>query len=160
LAGDLGGIKRVATKHGIDGSTANKWIAVYRVHGESGLVKKFTHYSAEFKLKVLTCMRDRSLSHRETAAIFDIRNRSIIGVWERAYDLAGVKALYPRPRGQPPKMPKKNPPPPALPVTDESRSRQELLDELNYLRMENAYLKKLDALIHTNKLSAPNKKRK
>ena len=29
---------------------------------------------------------------------------------------------------------------------DDERSRQELLDELNVLRMENAYLKKLEAL--------------
>jgi transposase len=30
--------------------------------------------------------------------------------------------------------------------SDEAKSREELLAELNYLRMENAYLKKLEAL--------------
>jgi transposase len=30
--------------------------------------------------------------------------------------------------------------------SDEAKSREELLSELNYLRMENAYLKKLEAL--------------
>jgi hypothetical protein len=34
------------------------------------------------------------------------------------------------------------------------------IDELNYLRMENAYLKKLDALVQANKKSAQPKKRK
>lgn len=32
------------------------------------------------------------------------------------------------------------------PPSDEARSREELLAELAYLRMENAYLKKLEAL--------------
>jgi len=35
---------------------------------------------------------------------------------------------------------------PGEPQKDEARSREELLAELNYLRMENAYLKKLEAL--------------
>ncbi len=43
-------------------------------------------------------------------------------------------------------MPK--PPTPEAPAAsdDEAKSREELLAELNYLRMENAYLKKLEAL--------------
>ena len=39
----------------------------------------------------------------------------------------------------------KKPPSPLSP--DEERSQKELLEELAYLRAENAYLKKLDALI-------------
>jgi len=43
---------------------------------------------------------------------------------------------------------------------DEAKSREELLSELNYLRMENAYLKKLDALIRSESPTAQRKKRK
>ena len=42
---------------------------------------------------------------------------------------------------------------------DDERSRQELLDELNNLRMENAYLKKLEALAQEMH-ATPRKKRK
>lgn len=42
---------------------------------------------------------------------------------------------------------------------DDQRSREQLLDELKDLRAENAYLKKLDALIREQK-SAQAKKRK
>ncbi len=37
------------------------------------------------------------------------------------------------------------------PIDDESRTREELLAEVNHLRMENAYLKKLDALVQQQK---------
>ncbi|SFH99910.1 transposase [Modicisalibacter xianhensis] len=50
-------------------------------------------------------------------------------------------------------------PPPSDPVNDE-RSRKELLEELAYLRAENAYLKKLDALIQEKRTAARGKKRK
>jgi len=43
---------------------------------------------------------------------------------------------------------------------DESRSREELLEEVNHLRMENAYLKKLKALVQEQELEASLKKRK
>ena len=50
---------------------------------------------------------------------------------------------------------------PVSPVDDDSRSREELLAELNYLRMENEYLKKLKALIQeNNRKAASAKKRK
>jgi transposase len=46
----------------------------------------------------------------------------------------------------------KPPKSPAAPATsDEQRPRDELLKELEFLRAENAYLKKLDALIQARK---------
>lgn len=39
------------------------------------------------------------------------------------------------------------PAPPQPPVADADRSREDLLAEVNFLRMENAYLKKLKALV-------------
>ncbi|WP_162619477.1 hypothetical protein [Salinicola peritrichatus] len=53
-------------------------------------------------------------------------------------------------------MPQK---PPSPPPADEERSHEELLEELAYLRAENAYLKKLDALIQEEQ-AARGKKRK
>ncbi|ONQ81515.1 transposase, partial [Burkholderia cenocepacia] len=40
----------------------------------------------------------------------------------------------------------------------DTRTREDLLQELNYLRMENAYLKKLRALVQAQ--AVPRKKRK
>jgi len=43
---------------------------------------------------------------------------------------------------------------------DDKRSREQLLAEVNQLRMELAYLKKLDALVQARQSQAQKKKRK
>jgi transposase len=48
----------------------------------------------------------------------------------------------------------------ASPPDDDQRSREELLAEVNQLRMEVAYLKKLEALVQARPKQAPKKKRK
>lgn len=153
------GFIAVGNRHGIDASTVRKWVAAYRVHGEASLKKKHSHYSAQFKLAILKHMREHALSYRQTAAYFDIRNIGILGRWERQYDAGGIQSLSHRPRGRPKKMRESTSPPPK-PENDETRTREQLLEELNYLRMENAYLKKLRALIQADKQAAQNKKRR
>jgi transposase len=46
------------------------------------------------------------------------------------------------------------------PPEDEHRSREDLLAELNHLRMENAYLKKLQALVQARQSQTLRKKHK
>jgi transposase len=151
--------REVAHRHGVDHGTVRKWAAAWQAHGEAAFSKKYGHYDARFKLKVLQFMQTKTLSCRETAAVFDIRNPAILSSWKRQYDAGGIQALQPRPRGRPVKQPKASPPPtPTSP--DEARTKEELLEELNYLRMENAYLKKLDALIRSESPKAQRKKRK
>lgn len=57
-------------------------------------------------------------------------------------------------------MPKPAPEPPPEARNDEAKSREELLAELRYLRMENAYLKKLEALTqgHAPKKRKPSRR--
>lgn len=153
------GLKAIGREHGLDHVTVKRWVDWYRVHGLDGLKKKFSHYSAEFKLSVLQHMWDNELSKGDTATAFNIRNPAILSVWERNYRSAGLDALLPRPRGKPKQMaaPTNKPAPPP---DDENRPRDELLAELNHLRMENAYLKKLRALVQAQQKAIPPKKRK
>lgn len=120
-----------------------KWVAAHAAHGLAGLEKKFSHYDAAFKLSVLRRMWEDGLSRRQAAAIFGIRNASCLPDWERRYERGGIEALAARRRGRPPSMPK--PPVKARGAdasqSDDTKSREELLAELDYLRMENAYLK-------------------
>lgn len=159
LSGRGGSSEDVARRHGIDNGTVRKWVAAWRVHGNEAFRKKYSHYDARFKLKVLRFMLSKSLSCRETAAVFDIRNPASIGVWKRQYDSGGMQALQPRSRARTVKQPK-SPLPPDVSRPDEARTKEELLEELNYLRMENAYLKKLDALIRSESPAVQRKKRK
>jgi transposase len=141
------GYKLIGQLHGLDYSMVKRWVDLYRRHGPAGLAKKFSHYNAEYRLAVLRHMWDKELSCREVAAVFNIRNAASVGLWERCYHSGGIDALTPRVRGRPQKMPNSKPPEQPLPADDEARSRAELLSELNHLRMENAYLKKLRALV-------------
>ena len=157
-AGHLG-LKVVARRHRVNVASLRLWAAAYRIHGAKGVTTRQRKlYTAEFKMAVLRRMRSDKLSYRQAGALFNIRNRDMIGIWQRAYEVGGVAALYPhtairriamanpvdtRSRAQDPE--------------DEKRTRQELLDELQQLRMENAYLKKLKALAQANQQPAHDK---
>lgn len=154
------GFRTVAQRHGMrNRSLVERWVAAYRLHGDAGLGKKRSRYEPDFKLLVLRHMWDNRLSITQTAAKFDIRRHSTLGAWERAYRDGGVAALTPPPTRRLKKMTIPTTKPEAT-AGDDKRSREELMAELEYLRMENAYLKKLDALVQARQKSAAPKKRK
>jgi transposase len=149
LAGGIGH-KALAAKHGIDYAKVRLWAKLYKAHGARGLARQYSHYSAKFKLSTLRRMWADGLSYYDTAALFNIRSPSCLPAWERLYRDGGVRALEPRKRGRPKAVtePKEKLPSRRL---DAERSQEELIAELNQLRMENAYLKKLDALVRARR---------
>lgn len=154
------GFKSVAQRYGLDHATVRRWAAAYRQHGVSGLRKKFSHYTAEFKLSVLQHMRQEAVSATQAIALFNIRGGTgAIADWQRRYHEQGLAGLQPKPRGRPKKMPVPQSPKPANPMPDEARSREDLMEEVQDLRAEVAYLKKLRALLQA-KEQAAQKKRK
>ncbi len=110
---------------------------LYQAHGEAGITKKYTSFSPSEKVEILQYMWANQLSYMQTAAHFNVRSR----------------------RGRPKKMPELPPQQPKAPPDDDTRTREELLAEVNYLRMENAYLKKLKALVQRQQAAAPKKRR-
>jgi transposase len=141
------GLKQVARRHGVNVASLRLWAAAYRVHGAAGVkTKRRKFYGAQFKLSVLQRMHDENLSYRQVAALFNIRNRDMIALWQQAYDIGGFAALYPHSGIRKTAMTNPAETSGAEGPEDETRTRQELLDELRQLRMENAYLKKLKAL--------------
>lgn len=151
LSGDSG-FRQVAEEHGLQYAAVRMWVELYRAHGTGGLAKKFSHYNVEFRLSVLRRMWDAQLSCRQVAAEFNIRNPGCISQWERCYHSGGLDALAPRKRGRSTKMPipPKTEPPESLP-DPAGRTHDELVCEVNQLRMEVAYLKKLEALVQAQK---------
>ncbi|MBB3192635.1 transposase [Halomonas cerina] len=158
LDGDVG-LEVVAHQLGLDYSMVRRWVEQYRQHGPSGLRQTRRHYSPAFKREVLERMWRDGLSIRQTEALFDIRAAGAIGRWERQYHSGGLTALEPKRTGRRP-MPQKPPSPPPEPPSDGERSHEELLEELAYLRAENAYLKKLDALTREKRATTRGKKPK
>ncbi len=95
-------------------------------------------YTGEFKqLVVETMMRDK-LSYREAARQFDIPCAKRITSWERIYLTEGPEGLYIERRGRSST---------GRPAAFSKEVEEDLLAEVQRLRAENAYLKKLQALV-------------
>ena len=95
-------------------------------------------YTPEFKIKVVETMHREKLSYRETARQFDICDHDRVAAWERIYLEEGAEGLYVERRGRKPtgRSPK---------IKEEVE--EDLIAEVQRLRAENAYLKKLNALV-------------
>lgn len=106
-------------------------------------------------------MRKERLSCREVAARFGLGQSSQVGIWERQYYSGGLVDPSVSERKKTVPMPKKSPVQhPSQPVDDDSKSREQLKAELEFLRMENAYLKKLEEIREApNRSHPPRKKR-
>lgn len=123
-------------------STVQTWCRKYKEHGKNGLLKVDNIcYSGEFKQNVIEYMHTNHLSNLETAIHFNLGNGNIVSRWERIYYEKGPQALYKmhcvKRKNMSSKSKKEKP----------NKEKEDLLEEIEQLRMENAYLKKLQALV-------------
>lgn len=153
--GDIG-TDDLGKRIGVCGSLVRKWIKFYELYGVSGLVRlSNTHYTKDFKLKILSVIEKENLSLKEASRRFNIPAESSILSWQRNYKKNGILGLENRPRGRPKTMSnyKRKKKKTGKPLTRE----EELLERIYYLEAENAILKKLDALIQERKNPKPSK---
>lgn len=122
--------------------TVLKWVRKYQEHGVKGLIRNNQKYDGKFKQNVVEYMHEHHLSLMETAVKFNLGNHDIVGKWERIYYEEGPQALYEERRGKNKNMSSK---PRKKKLSEENE--KDLIEEVQRLRMENAYLKKLQALI-------------
>ena len=145
-----GGWRKTAVHFGIDHATVRKWHASYQLHGMAAFSRNTRGYTVEDKLRVIRRMDEENWSTRQTSAFFNIATPCTVQTWLKRYTEGGADALVDRRRGRTmskpdnpkPKKPKRLPGKNVKGMTPEEMQR-----ELEYLRAENAYLKKLDALI-------------
>jgi transposase len=148
------GHKRIAKEIGVSHGVFFNWIQQYQHHGEMAFEKRYTTYTVKDKLEVLQYMNENGTSINETAAIYNIPAPSTLVLWKKLFDSEGVDALNPKKKGRPSmtKDNEKNTPK----QLQEKGSIESLQAEVERLRMENAYLKKLNALVQ-NKKKSPNR---
>ena len=124
------GARVLQRKYGIPRSLIEQWIAQYELNGK--FTEPTRHFSGEFKLKVLNYQQEHHLSDLQTA---------------------GTQALFQK-QGRYSKMPKKSL------IPNKPREEWTKDEELAYLRMENAYLKKYMALVQEDEKKKQKKDRK
>ncbi len=152
LSGKSGGYRGLEKKYGINHTVISRWVGLYQLHGVEGLYKSSGTYSGDFKIYVIEYMHTNKLSLTETANRFCIPNHSTVAKWERIYYEEGREALLEERRG---KHMGKN----KISKPKESVNKNEdLLAEVQRLRMENEYLKKLNALVLEREKSEQKKK--
>jgi transposase len=153
----LGGksVKTVAKENGFQASNLELWLAFYETYGKAGIkARGYQKYDVSFKLKVLKAIWSEDLSLRAAAVRFNIPSESVIINWQKLFNEQGEMGLISKPKGRPLKMKepiKRKRRKSAKPLTRE----EELLQENEYLRAENELLKKLQALVQTNKKQKP-----
>ena len=152
------GATSLAREYGVSNdSTVLGWVHQFERWGIAGLKKRVPgqEYSSQFKVDVLNWRKQNRASLPVTAVHFNLSSPSTIWQWERRFKESGIAGLE-RKRGNPKHMAKhkKNTPKPAKPQ-DSAEELKQLKQENQMLKLENAFLKKLDALArkkskHTN----------
>ena len=119
------------------------WVRKYKEYGPEGLLKRRkSSYDGKFKQNVIEYMHENHLSATDASIKFNLGNANIVLKWERIYYEEGPQALYEERRGRRKNMSSK----PRKKKLSEDNEK-DLIAEVQQLRMENAYLKKLNALV-------------
>jgi len=63
---------------GIHKSEMQKWVAAYRQHGVSGVIRERAVYTGGFKQTVVEDMLTNNMSFRETAAKYNISDHGVV----------------------------------------------------------------------------------
>ncbi len=119
-----------------------RWVHFYKEHGAEGLSMKHGTYTGEFKIHAVEYMHTNQLSLSEASLKLGIPKHGTLSKWERIYYEEGPQGLYEDHRGRKSKMSSDKPKKKLNKQTEE-----DLIAEVQRLRMENEYLKKLNALV-------------
>lgn len=143
LSGENGGFRILSAKHGVDYSSLRHWVHLYELHGIEGLSNVTRSYDGITKIHIVEYMHENSLSVKQAAALFGLQAPQTLAKWERIYYEEGKDALLEERRGRKHMSTKQLKSPSKKNVNE----NEDLLAEVQRLRMENEYLKKLNALI-------------
>ena len=145
--------RTLAQEQEIDARQIRYWASVFRLHGAKSFDPRYRPSTASEKLQAIKSMQSNKWSISYTAAAYNLSSSGILIVWLRNYEARGVDGLQPkRQRAQ---QMNNNSTPSSKPVAD--MTAEEMREELEYLRAENAVQKKL---LELGKPTRPLKKTK
>ncbi|MBN6890112.1 IS3 family transposase [Cytobacillus horneckiae] len=143
-------INEIAKRIGTSKSVVYNWIKQFQYHGLAAFEKSYTSYTAQFKMDVLNYMNENGASSDKAAVIFKISSPKLIRKWRNQLNTLGVEALFSKKKGRPSMKKESNKQTKQTPVEG---STEALQAEIERLRMENEYLKKLNALVQAKEKS-------
>jgi len=131
----------------------NKWARIYDSLGEAGLEHGRPTLDINQRLELIKRVEagESYISVSLSAGIQD----DLLAKWHRIYMESGIDGLKSLKRGRSSMNKKK---PDSVKKEDSDKTKKELLEELEYLRAENEYLKKLSALVQERKAREQKKK--
>ena len=133
-------------KYNVSNTAIYNWYNKYEKHGNGGLQRKKTKaYTVSEKLEIIQFCKENGLM--ETYKYYDVVD-SVVNNWDRKLHENGEKALSKDNRGRKSKYIDK----------ENINLNEDLLAEVQRLRMENAYLKKLKALVQEREEKQKKKK--
>ncbi len=141
------GYKQTAKAFGMDCKQVELWVKLYQAHDIDGIRTRTskTVYSSEFKHHaVLQILAGKSI--RQLAIELNISNPALLSNWLKAYQNHGIMGLHPKSKGRKPMHTTNTNQAHFSSKPDDKKTQAELIAELQYLRMENDVLKKLEAL--------------
>ena len=135
--------------------TLVSWARVYELYGESGLEHRSRHWTYDDKVNAVQRVLNGE-SYYEVAHSLGMLDKGRVMVWYRKYLELGWDGLKLERRGRKRKMGNK----PIKPSKSKSQTDEivELRKRLEYLEAENAYLKKLAALVQQRKAQEQKKR--
>ena len=131
-------IASVARQFGMSQEVLSRSLRLLEEHGQNGLKSHTYNWTAEQKYEVLKFKQDNNLTCLDVSIQLGISGSSTIWQWEQRYLEDGISGLENKKKGRKPRVPKPKPP---------KTREEELLERIEDLEIENAYLKKLDALV-------------
>ncbi len=147
-----GGYRYLASKYNIPAKRRiEEWVHAYREFGEEGLMRSRQNkkYTFQFKLSMVELYLSSEVSYQELALSQGISNPSLIVKWVNDFRIAGPDALRPKKKGRKKTLDIRECKKPSKydgekPVDTSAEHVKELEDELLKLRIENAYLKRIE----------------
>lgn len=137
-------------KHDAFHNKVRIWERIFDALGETGLEHKKPKRNWQDKMNMIKRVIDGESI--QSVAISNGIQVSLLSRWFKIYQESGIDGLKLDRRGRPPKMAKKSK------TSNEPKTKEELEKELENLRAENEYLKKLNALVQKRKGRQPKKK--
>ncbi|KAA9012901.1 IS3 family transposase [Niallia endozanthoxylica] len=133
-------LRVIAKKYHVSKTMLHRWVAKYQNHGLDAFQESYTKYPLEFKMDVLNYMNETGASVEEATAVFNVTASSVVRNWKHVFETRGIDALQLK------KKERSSMKKPSKKKQLVEGSKEALQAELEQLRMENAYFKKVTGL--------------